>query len=64
MSGALHAFLVVAFALLSAHAWADAVTDRAAALLKRGEAKAAYDLLLPLEPQRAGDPQYDYLLGI
>lgn len=64
VSGALHAFLVVAFALLSAHAWADAVTDRAAALLKRGEAKAAYDLLLPLEPQRAGDPQYDYLLGI
>ena len=64
VSVALRAFLVVAFALLSAHALADAVTDRAAALLKRGDAKAAYDLLLPLESQRAGDPQYDYLLGI
>jgi tetratricopeptide (TPR) repeat protein len=63
-SAALRAFLALAFALLSAHAWGDAVTDRAAALLQRGDAKAAYELLLPLEPQRAGDPQYDYLLGI
>lgn len=63
-SAALRAFLALAFALLSAHAWGDAVTDRAAALLQRGDAKAAYGLLLPLEPQRAGDPQYDYLLGI
>lgn len=63
-SAALRAFLALAFALLSTQALADALTDRAAALLKRGEAKAAYDMLLPLEPQRAGDPQYDYLLGI
>jgi tetratricopeptide (TPR) repeat protein len=63
-SAALRAFLALAFALLSAHAWGDAVTDRAAALLQRGDAKAAYEMLLPLEPQRAGDPQYDYLLGI
>jgi outer membrane protein len=63
-SAALHAFLALAFALLSAYAHADVVTDQAAAMLKRGAAKAAYDLLLPLEPQRAGDPQYDYLLGI
>lgn len=60
----LRAFLALALAVLSAHALADAITDRAAALLKRGDAKAAYDMLLPLEPQRAGDPQYDYLLGI
>jgi tetratricopeptide (TPR) repeat protein len=60
----LRAFLALAFALLSVHALADAVTDRAAALLKRGDAKAAYELLLPLESQRAGDPAYDYLLGI
>lgn len=63
-AAALRVFLALAFALLSAHALADAVTDQAAALLKRGAAKEAYDLLLPLEPQRAGDPQYDYLLGI
>ena len=61
---AMRAFVALAFTLLSAHALGDAVTDRAAALVKRGDAKAAYDLLLPLEPQRAGDPQYDYLLGI
>ena len=57
---------IVAAALLCAGSasLADAVTDRARTLLERRDAKAAYDLLLPLEPQRAGDPQYDYLLGI
>jgi len=45
-------------------ALADALTDRARALLQRQDAQAAYKLLLPLEPQRAGDPEYDYLLGI
>jgi len=60
----MQATLALAFAFFSAHALGDALTDRAAALLKRGDAKAAYELLLPLEPQRAGDPQYDYLLGI
>jgi len=50
--------------LFSLGAAADAVTDRAKALLGRGDAQAAYQLLLPLEPQRAGDPEYDYLLGI
>lgn len=44
--------------------FADAVTDRARALLGRSDARAAYELLLPLEAQRAGDPEYDYLLGI
>jgi tetratricopeptide (TPR) repeat protein len=63
-TAAMRAFVALAFALLSAHALGDEVTDRAAALLKRGDAKAAYEMLLPLEPQRAGDPQYDYLLGI
>ncbi len=43
---------------------ADAITDRAKVLLQRRDAQAAYKLLLPLEPQRAGDPEYDYLLGI
>ena len=49
---------------VSLTAGADAVTDRAKALLQRKDAAAAYKLLLPLEPQRAGDPEYDYLLGI
>lgn len=43
---------------------ADAVTDEALALLDKGDAKAAYALLEPLEPQRAGDPHYDFLLGL
>ena len=45
-------------------AGADALTDRAKALLKRNDPQGAYKLLLPLEAQRAGDPEYDYLLGI
>lgn len=49
---------------ISLSAAADAITDRAKALLQRQDAQAAYKLLLPLEPQRAGDPEYDYLLGI
>lgn len=57
--------LAAAFLLAtSLAALADAVTDRARSLLARNDAKAAYELLLPLEPQRAGDPEYDYLLGI
>jgi tetratricopeptide (TPR) repeat protein len=58
---ALVAWLLVS---VSFGAAADAVTDRAKALLQRKDAAGAYKLLLPLEPQRAGDPEYDYLLGI
>lgn len=58
--------ILIACTLLcvSLSAVADAVTDRAKALLQRKDAQAAYKLLLPLEPQRAGDPEYDYLLGV
>lgn len=52
------------FLCASLGAAADAVTDRAKALLQRNDAQAAYKLLAPLEAQRAGDPEYDYLLGI
>jgi tetratricopeptide (TPR) repeat protein len=58
------AALALALAALPALALGDALTDRAKALLKRSDAKAAYELLLPLESQRAGDPEFDYLLGI
>lgn len=54
----------LALALLCATARADALTDQARALLGSARAQEAYALLLPLEPQRAGDPEYDYLLGI
>jgi len=56
--------IAVAFLCTSFTAWADAVTDRAKLLLQRKDPVAAYKLLLPLEPQRAGDPEFDYLLGV
>jgi tetratricopeptide (TPR) repeat protein len=43
---------------------ADAVTDNARALLDKGDAKAAYAILEPLETERAGNPDYDFLLGL
>ncbi len=60
----MRATLALVLAALPVLALGDALTDRAAALLKRGDAKAAYELLLPLESQRAGDAEFDYLLGI
>lgn len=52
------------FALLQSLAFADEITDRAKRLLDEKNPQAAYRLLQPLESQRAGDPEYDYLLGI
>jgi tetratricopeptide (TPR) repeat protein len=63
-AAATHALLATVFAVLPVLAHADALTDRAKVLLGRKDAKAAYHLLLPVEAQRAGDPEYDYLLGI
>ena len=63
-TAAMRAALALALAALPALALGDALTDRATALLERSDAKAAYELLLPLESQRAGDPEFDYLFGI
>src|SRR5260370_628893 len=52
------------FVLLQSLAFADEITDRARRLLQEKNPQAAYQLLQPLESQRAGDPEYDYLLGI
>jgi tetratricopeptide (TPR) repeat protein len=51
-------------AVLSSAAFADALTDRAKRLLEQKQPRQAYDLLLPQEGARAGDPEFDYLLGI
>jgi tetratricopeptide (TPR) repeat protein len=48
---------------LCAHA-ADELLLKAKGLLDSGDAKAAYELLSPLQSERAGDPEYDYLLGV
>jgi len=53
----------VFFALNLAQAAEDLLTQ-AAQLLNSGKAKEAYALLAPQEPKRAGEPDYDYLLGL
>ncbi len=56
--------LAALLAACSASAFSDELTDRARSLLTQRQAKQAYELLLPQESSRAGDPEYDYLLGI
>ncbi len=57
-------------ALVMLLAWAgmapaqDAVLAQARQLMARSQPGAAYDLLKPLEGERAGNTDYDYLLGI
>ncbi len=42
----------------------DDVTKEAETLIRKGDFNAAYRLLEPLEDERAGDVDYDYLLGV
>ncbi|HEY0268523.1 MAG TPA: surface lipoprotein assembly modifier [Methyloradius sp.] len=42
----------------------DATTDKATELLKARDYKGAYALLEPLESEKAGNVDYDYLLGV
>jgi outer membrane protein len=42
----------------------DTLIERARRLLEQRQPRQAYDLLLPHESLRAGDPEFDYLLGI
>ncbi|MFC5300034.1 tetratricopeptide repeat protein [Azospira restricta] len=57
------AALLAAFALHAPMAFADALTDRAGALLDAGKGVEAYQLLEPQESTRAGEPLFDFLLG-
>ena len=50
--------------VLSGAACADPVIDQARDLLTRQQAPAAYALLAPLADERAGDPDFDFLLGL
>jgi outer membrane protein len=49
---------------LQSIAFADEITDRARRLIQQKNPKAAYELLRPLESRRAGEVEFDYLLGI
>ena len=42
----------------------DATLDRARTLIQTNQGAAAFQLLAPLEEQRAGNVEYDYLLGL
>ncbi len=50
--------------LSQAHAEVDAIVKEARVLLDKGQAQQAFDLLEPMETPRAGDPDFDTVLGI
>ena len=56
--------LLLAATAVPARAAADAPVEQALALHRAGNAAAAFALLAPLERTRAGDPDYDYALGL
>ncbi len=45
-------------------AYADALTDQAKSLLDAGKAGEAYAQLVSQESARAGEPRFDFLLGL
>jgi outer membrane protein len=53
--------LIIAFAAGAAE---DPALREAKSLLDAGQAQRAYDLLKPMEENEAGDPAFDYLLGL
>lgn len=60
LCAAIVALLLIGGAL--AHA-ADQVLLKAKRLLDTGNPRAAYNMLVPLQSARAGDPEFDFLLG-
>ena len=62
-SWVVRALCLCAFAA-SCSALGDELTERAQRLLRERRAADAYQLLLPQESARAGQPEFDYLLGI
>lgn len=66
MNGVAKWISMVALLLLSGSVLAaeDGLLAQADKLLKSGKAKEAYVLLVPHQSERAGDQNYDYLLGI
>lgn len=58
------AVLLAVFTISAAHAEVDALVTQARALLDQSQAQKAFDLLEPQETSRAGDPDFDTVLGI
>ena len=61
--GVLAMAVSMSLASFGAAAASDEVRN-AADLLKSGNAKAAYELLLPLSQARSGDPDFDFVFGV
>jgi len=57
-------FFFLALSILGDALAADQVLESAKRFMAEKNPKAAYELLIPLQPERAGDPEYDYLLGL
>jgi tetratricopeptide (TPR) repeat protein len=57
-------FLALVLATFSLSALADETLTKASQLLNQKNYKHAYELLEPLESERAGDVEYDYMLGV
>ena len=65
MQGGWRAGLLAVLVFAFSHALAqDATLDQARRLIEAKQPKAAFALLSPLEQQRAGEPEFDYLLGV
>jgi len=58
------ALLLIAMLVMAPVFAQDAVLARARALIDAKQPQAAFDLLDPLEATRAGEPDFDYLLGL
>lgn len=56
--------LMAAPLALAAEAGSDPVLAQAQTFLDQRQPKSAFDLLAPLEDERGGDPDYDYLYGL
>lgn len=57
--------LLVAWSLAGpVHAEVDTLVRNARSLVEQGQARQAFDLLEPMEVSRAGDPDFDTVLGI
>lgn len=63
LAGGLLATLLLS-AQITVHAEVDDLVRNANALVQQGQGKQAFDLLEPQEARRAGDPDFDTVLGI
>ena len=65
LAGCVSAFAIMLAALpATAHAEVDQTVQDALALHSAGKPGEAYDKLAPMVPARAGDPDFDYALGL